>query len=163
MLQKMNWKIVVLIAVIALFVLFGGSQFYQGQQNKIIAEKLEDYPGLVAWEEKEELLHLEMEDKPDLQSLWSALELKQMEKQLKVSRGDTERLQVVLGQMKFPLQEGIERGTWIETRRELIRIAEKNRVDLELEMNSENIFLTLSDGDNTLGRTILLGGGERFD
>lgn len=59
-------------------------------------------------------------------------------------------LKKVFDDMQFALQEGIARGNYTEMRARVLDIGQKAGVDVHVEMDSDEIYLTLTQGDNQL-------------
>ena len=71
-------------------------------------------------------------------------------------------LNKLFGQMQFAFQEGIARGNFTEMAQNVRTQAEKAGVQLELEMDSDAIYVTLNQGDAQLIEVIERHGQVNF-
>ena len=71
-------------------------------------------------------------------------------------------LNKLFGQMQFALQEGISRGNFTEMEQNVKNQADKAGVQLELEMDSDAIYVVMTQGDAQLIEVIERNGQARF-
>ena len=71
-------------------------------------------------------------------------------------------LNILFGQMQFAIQEGISRGNFIEMEQSLKNQADKAGIQLELEMDSDAIYVVMNQGNAQLIEVIERHGQARF-
>lgn len=71
-------------------------------------------------------------------------------------------LNKLFGQMQFALQEGISRGNFTEMEQNVKNQADKAGIQLELEMDSDAIYVVMTQGDAQLIEVIERHGQTRF-
>lgn len=73
-----------------------------------------------------------------------------------------DNLNILFGQMQFAIQEGISRGNFIEMEQSLKNQADKAGIQLELEMDSDAIYVVMNQGNAQLIEVIERHGQARF-
>ncbi len=71
-------------------------------------------------------------------------------------------LEQILNQMQFALQESIIKGNFTEMERNVLTIAEKSGVQLDLNMDSDQIYLVLNKGESQLVTVIERHSQDKF-
>ena len=73
-----------------------------------------------------------------------------------------DNLNILFGQMQFAIQEGISRGNFIEMEQSLKNQADKAGIQLQLEMDSDAIYVVMNQGNAQLIEVIERHGQARF-
>ena len=73
-----------------------------------------------------------------------------------------DNLDILFGQMQFAIQEGISRGNFIEMEQSLKNQADKAGIQLQLEMDSDAIYVVMNQGNAQLIEVIERHGQARF-
>jgi hypothetical protein len=71
-------------------------------------------------------------------------------------------LTTLFGEMQFSIQEGISRGNFTEMAENIRIMAQKSGVQVELEMDSEAIYVVLNQGNAQLIEVVERHGQEKF-
>ena len=147
-----------LISVVGLLVfslLFGGQFFYKKNWvDKSIQEQSRQIPGVVSadvvQDNGQQVLNVVTDQITDLRQVGTDLVNLAAGRPIRLLDKRTPKLEQLLNQMQFALQEGIVRGNFTEMAQSVKDQAEKAGVKLDVTMDSDNVYLVLNDQDGQL-------------
>lgn len=147
-----------LISVVGLLVfslLFGGQFLYKKNWvDKSIQEQSRQIPGVISatvvQENGQQVLNVATKQIPDLHQAAGDLLNLAGGRPVRLLDTRTPKLEQLLNQMQFALQEGVVRGNFTEMAQSVKEQAEAAGVKLELTMDSDYIYLELNDLDGQL-------------
>lgn len=147
-----------LISVVGLLVfslLFGGQFFYKKNWvDKSIQEQSRQIPGVVSadvvQDNGQQVLNVVTDQITDLRQVGTDLVNLAAGRPIRLLDKRTPKLEQLLNQMQFALQEGIVRGNFTEMAQSVKDQAEKAGVKLDFTMDSDNVYLVLNDQDGQL-------------
>ncbi|WP_206811839.1 hypothetical protein [Paradesulfitobacterium ferrireducens] len=147
-----------LISVVGLLVfslLFGGQFLYKKNWvDKSIQEQSRQIPGVISatvvQENGQQVLNVATKQIPDLHQAARDLLNLAGGRPIRLLDTRTPKLEQLLNQMQFALQEGVVRGNFTEMAQSVKDQAEKAGVKFDLTMDSDYIYLELNDQDGQL-------------
>lgn len=166
----MTRKRILLISFIGILIfslLLGGTFVYQKKWVDVsILRQSQQIPGVISAKTVESNGQKEMvvttSHLTDLRKTSQALEKLAGDLPIRYLDRTNDSLDKLFGQMQFALQEGISRGNFTEMEQNVNKQAAAAGVQLELEMDSEAIYLVMNQGNAQLVEVIERHGQEKF-
>lgn len=148
-----------LIGMLIFGLLLGGQILYKNNwTNGQLAKDSRAISGIlsaqVVTENGRQILEVKVDRVQNLEKVGEQLESIAGQRPIRFNDQRTPELENVLAQMEFPLQESVARGNFTEMQQKLQDLAVQAGVTLELSMDDEGIYVTLTKGEGQLVEVI---------
>lgn len=164
---KQRITLISLVGLLIFGLLLGGKVIYQKQWvDATRLHQSQQIPGVVSVKtisnNSQQALVVVTKHMTNLRQ--SSLSLEKIAGQLPIQYQDqrNDQLETLFDQMQFALQEGIVRGNFTEMEQTVKAQAEKAGVQMEMEMDSDAIYVTLNQGESQLLEVIERHGQGQF-
>ncbi|AHF06644.1 hypothetical protein DESME_05935 [Desulfitobacterium metallireducens DSM 15288] len=155
------------VGILAFGLLLGGQILYRTNWvNGQLAQNSRQISGVISAqitaENGQKVLEVTTNHVQNLEKVGQQLETLAGENPIRLKDQRTPELERLMAKMEFPLQEGITQGNFTQMEETLQQQATQARVDLELSMNSEGIYVNLTQGQAQLLEVIERPGQGKF-
>lgn len=156
-----------LAGILIFGLLLGGQIIYKnnwvnGQLSKNSSQLSGVISAQVITDNHQKVLEVTTDHVQNLAKVGEQLEIIAGQYPIRLKDQRTPELEKLLNQMEFPIQEAMARGNYTQMEETLQQLASQTGVSLELSMDSEGIYVNLTQGQAQLLEVVERNGQHKF-
>lgn len=156
-----------LVGILVFGLLVGGQILYRNNWvNGQLSQNSSQIGGVISaqviTDNNQKVLEVTTDQVQNLAKVGQQLEIIAGKYPIRLKDQRTPELESLLNQMKFPIEEAIARGNYTQMEETLQHLASQAEVSLELSMDSEGIYVNLTQGQAQLLEVVERNGQDKY-